>query len=163
DSAHSVIAVMGERFVIIRADSEIGRVHSAVRAIGNTGQEVAMRAELAAAVKGLIDGMDTTGYRPTPPESKKLIKLANIVTWVRTAVSRDYRGEVIDAHALEMPTRFSKQLTQVVRGAVAVGLTREEAMKLAARCARDTIPPLRLKLLLDLAANPKSRAFEVAR
>jgi len=163
DDAHKVIAVMGERFVIVRANSEVGRVRSAVRAIGNTGQEVAMRTELAAAVKDLIAGMNVAGYRPTRAETKKLIKLANIVTWVRTAVSRDYRGEIVDAHALEMPTRFSKQLTQLVRGGMAIGLTSEEAMKLAKRCARDTIPPLRLKILFDLAANPKSRPLEVAR
>ena len=122
-----------------------------------------MRTELAAAVKDLIAGMNVAGYRPTRAETKKLIKLANIVTRVRSGVSRDYRGEVIDAHALEMPTRFSKQLTQLVRGAVAIGLTSKEAMDLARRCARDTIPPLRLKILLDLAAHPKARAFEVAR
>jgi hypothetical protein len=163
DAAHSVIAVMGERFVIVRADSEVGRVRSAVRAIGNTGQEVAMRTELADAVKDLIAGMNTVGYRPTRAETKKLIKLANIVTWARTAVHRDYRGEVVDAHALEMPTRFSKQLTQLVRGAVAIGLSSEEAMRLARRGARNTIPPLRRRILLDLAAHPKARAFEVAR
>src|SRR5262249_24094074 len=163
DTAHTVIAVMGERFVIVRADSEAKRVRSAVRAIGNTGREVAMRTELVNAVKDLIAGMNTVGYRPTRGETKELIKLANIVTWVRTAVQRDYRGEVIDAHALEMPTRFPKQLTQLVRGGVAIGLSPEEAMRLARRCARDTIPPLRLKILLDLAAHPKSRPLEVAR
>jgi hypothetical protein len=163
DTAHSVIAVMGERFVIVRADSEVGRVRSAVRAIGNTGQEVAMRTELANAVKDLIASMSTVGYRPTRAETKRLIRLADIVTRARSGVSRDFRGEVIDAHALEMPTRFSKQLTQLVRGAVAIGLTSKEAMDLARRCARDTIPPLRRKILLDLAAHPKSRPLEVAR
>ena len=122
-----------------------------------------MRTELADAVKALIAGMNTGGYQPPRAEIKKLIKLANIVTWARTAVHRDYRGEVVDAHALEMPTRFSKQLTQLVRGSVAIGLSSEEAMRLARRCARDTIPPLRRKILLDLAAHPKSRPLEVAR
>src|SRR5262249_25084136 len=93
----------------------------------------------------------------------QLIRLANIVTWARTAVSRDYRGEVIDAHALEMPTRLAKQLTQLVRGAVAIGLSPEEAMRLARRCARDTIPPIPRKILLDVATHPKSRSLEVAR
>jgi hypothetical protein len=154
---------MGERFVIVRANSDVGRVRSAARAIGNTSQEVAMRTELAAAVKALIAGMNSVGYRLTHAEIKKLIRLADIVTRTRSGVSRDYRGEVIDAHALEMPTRLSKQLTQLVRGAVAIGLTSEEAMQLVQRCARDTIPPLRLKILLDLANNPKSRPTHVAR
>src|SRR5262249_25861279 len=73
------------------------------------------------------------------------------------------RGEVIDAHALEMPTRLAKQLTQLVRGAVAIGLSSEEAMRLAQRCAHDSIPPLRLKILVNVANNPRSRPLEVAR
>jgi hypothetical protein len=85
------------------------------------------------------------------------------VTKARTAVERDYRGEVIDAHAPEMPTRFAKQLTQMMRGGIAIGMTRERAMQLAIRCARDSIPPLRLEILLDLAGHPGSQPGEVRR
>jgi hypothetical protein len=84
------------------------------------------------------------------------VKVADIVTMARTAVERDYRGEVIDAHAPEMPTRFAKQLTQMVRGGIAIGLSRERAMRLAIRCALDSIPPLRLEIILDVAANPET-------
>ena len=79
----------------------------------------------------------------------------------RTAVERDYQGEVIDAHAPEMPTRFAKQLAQMIRGAVAIGTTPQAAMRLAIRCARDSIPPLRREILLDVAANPGSRPGDV--
>ena len=50
-----MVATMGDRFVLIRIDSNLGRVASGKRAIGNTGGEVQMREELAAAVGGLID------------------------------------------------------------------------------------------------------------
>ena len=60
-----------------------------------------------------------------------------------------------------MPTRFAKQLVQLLRGAVAIGMTPAEGMRLAMRCARDTIPPLRRDILLDLANNPSSRAADV--
>ena len=66
------------------------------------------------------------------------------MTLARTGVEYDYRGDVIDAHAPEMPTRFAKQLTQIVRGAVAIGMDRADALRLAIRCARDSMPPLRL-------------------
>ena len=79
----------------------------------------------------------------------------------RTAVERDYQGEVIDAHAPEMPTRFAKQLAQMIRGAVAIGMTPAAAMRLAIRCARDSIPPLRREILLDVATNPGSRPGDV--
>ena len=39
----------------------------------------------------------------------------------RTGVELDYRGDVVDAHDPEMPTRLAKQLTQIMRGAVAIG------------------------------------------
>src|SRR5262249_1442157 len=64
------------------------------------------------------------------------------------------KGDVSMAHAPEMPTRFAKQLTQIIRGGVAIGLPRTQGMRLAIRCARDSIPPLRLEILLDVATNP---------
>src|SRR5262249_51799825 len=81
----------------------------------------------------------------------------------RTAVERDYRGDIIDAHAPEMPTRFAKQLAQMVRGGSALGMSRKIALQLALRCASDSIPRLRLEILLDLASNPRSRVIDVAR
>jgi hypothetical protein len=112
---------------------------------------------LAAAVGGVVGHCCTDNIPVTKDESQRILKAADIVTMARTAVERDYQGEIIDAHAPEMPTRFAKQLTQIVRGGVAVGMTRWRAMQLAIRCARDSIPPLRLAILLDIAVNPLSR------
>jgi hypothetical protein len=89
--------------------------------------------------------------------------MADIVTRARTGVERDYRGDITMAHDPEMPTRFAKQLVQVVRGAVAIGMARERAMALAVRCARDSIPPLRLEVMLDVAAHPDAQVGEVRR
>ena len=83
------------------------------------------------------------------------------MTLARTGVEYDYRGEVIDAHAPELPTRFAKQLAQVVRGAVAIGMNRADALRLAIRCARDSMPPLRLLIIDDLANHPDSTSSDV--
>jgi hypothetical protein len=164
DAAHTVMAVMGDRFVLIRSDSRTGRVAAGDRAIRNTGAEKAMRAELAAAVGGIIGHIDTGADWPLGDgEIERLIKAADIVTYCRTAVERDYQGDVIDAHAPEMPTRFAKQLGQMVRGGLAIGMDREAAMRLALRCARDSIPPRRIHILLDLADNPGSRVADVSK
>jgi hypothetical protein len=164
DSAHGVITVMGDRFVLIRADSKIGREEAGIQAIRNTGREQSMRAELAAAVGGLIGHINTEGrYDLQENEIGQLIKAANIVTHGRTAVERDYKGDVLDAHSPEMPTRFAKQLTQLVRGGLAIGMRREAAMRLALRCARDSFPPLRSQILLDLARNPESRVTDLSK
>jgi RepB DNA-primase from phage plasmid len=164
DAAHSVMAVMGDRFVLIRSDSSANRVAAGTKAIRNTGAETAMRAELAAVVGGVIGHIDRDGtYELQDDEIDRLIKAADIVTFTRTAMERDFKGDVINAHAPEMPTRFAKQLAQMVRGSLALGMNREAAMRLALRCARDSVPPLRIDILLDLASNPGSRAVDVSK
>jgi hypothetical protein len=164
DAAHAVMAVMGDRFVLIRSDSKTGRDQAGNQAIRNTGTELTMRAELAAAVGGLVGYINTAErYELHENEIGQLIRAADIVTFSRTPVESDYRGDPIDAHAPEMPTRFAKQLAQLVRGGLALGMRREAAMRLALRCARDSFPPLRSEILLDLARNPESRAVDVSR
>jgi hypothetical protein len=93
----------------------------------------------------------------------QILQAADIVTLARTGVEIDYRGDVIDAHAPEMPTRFARQLTQVLRGALAIGMARPEAMTLVIRCARNSMPPLRLAILEDIGKHPDSRIIDVRR
>ena len=63
DKAHAVIATMGDRFVIVRGDTTVGREAAALKAIGNTGREAAMRAELAGAMGALIASADMARAR----------------------------------------------------------------------------------------------------
>ena len=105
--------------------------------------------------------MNTEPITVTDAETDRLLAAADLVTLARTGVEYDYRGDVIDAHAPEMPTRFAKQLAQIVRGAVAIGMSRSAAMRLAIRCARDSMPPLRLAIIDDLSAHPSSTTTEV--
>jgi hypothetical protein len=162
DTAREVIATMGDRFVLIRIDSAgAGRLAAGRCAIGNTGAEKQMRRELAGAVGDVITAMDRDPITVTEPEIVALLAAADLVTRARTGVEYDYRGDVIDAHAPEMPTRFAKQLTQIVRGAAALGMSRADALALAIRCARDSMPPLRLAIMGDLYANPQSTPTDV--
>lgn len=161
DKAHAAIASMGDRFVLIRMDSTVGRRAAGRRAIGNTGSEVIMRQELAEAVSGVLAGMSDTAITVSPAETDVLLAAADLVTLARTGVEYDYRGDVIDAHAPEMPTRFAKQLAQVLRGGVAIGMGRSAALRLAIRCARDSMPPLRLSIIDDVAAHPDSSTAEI--
>ena len=120
-----------------------------------------MRKELAEVVGGLIAHASLKDTRLTDAETEKLVDAADIVTLARTAVDYDYKGDVSVAHAPEMPTRFAKQLTQIIRGGVAIGLPRQQGMQLALRCARDSIPPLRLELMLDVTDNPGTQAGDI--
>jgi predicted transcriptional regulator len=121
-----------------------------------------MRAELGQAVAGVLAGIDTDAdVSVTEDEADLILRFADVVTLARTGVQHDYRGDVIDAHAPEMPTRFAKQLTQILRGGLALGIHRDHMMRIVARCAADSIPPLRLTCLLDLQKTPDSSTHEV--
>jgi hypothetical protein len=162
DQAHSVVATMGDRFVSIRPDSRQGRNESGKKAMCNTGAETTIRAELAGVVAGLMSTIKVDEpYALTEADMTAIVQAADLVTLARTAVELDYRGDVIDAHDPEMPTRFAKQLTQILRGGVAIGMGHDFAMDTVLRCARDSIPQLRLTILRDVADNPGSRVIEV--
>jgi hypothetical protein len=163
DQAHSVIAAMGDRFVLVRSDSYAGRLAAGARAIRNTGSETTMRRELAEAVAGIIGAVAKRKYSLTPDEQERILRAADLVTLSRTGVEIDFRGDVIDSHAPEMPTRLAKQLTMLMRGGIAIGMSRTDALALALRCARDSVPQLRLNVLRDVAANPGARGIEIRR
>jgi len=163
DAAHSVIAAMGDRFALVRMDSSVGRLAAGRQALRNVDHETEMRAELSAAVRDVIDNMDVERAELSEDDFDILLELANLVTFARTAVERDYQGNVVDAHAPEMPTRFAKMLGQVVRGGLALGMSREQAHAVALRVAGDSMPPLRLAILGDLAEHPGSRPADLGK
>lgn len=164
DRAHAdTISAFGDRFVVVRMDSTVGRLAAGWKAISNTGSEAQMRGELSKAAAGVLEGADYSTKGPDGDETARILAAADLVTLARTAVDIDYRGNVVDAHAPEMPTRFAKQLAQIFRGGVAIGLSRVEALALAIRVARDSLPPIRLEILEDVAANPWTPLREVVK
>ncbi|GAB1642559.1 hypothetical protein [Krasilnikovia sp. MM14-A1259] len=162
DAAHGVIAAMGDRFALVRVDSTSGRLAAGRQALRNVNHETKMRTDLAQAVVELM----RFHLRPERAELEDadmdvLLSVADLVTFARTAVERDYQGNVTDAHAPEMPTRFAKMLGQLVRGGLALGMGRERALATAVRVAGDSMPPLRLAILEDLLNHPHSTTTEV--
>lgn len=155
DEHHGVIASMGDRFLLCRLDSEDPNVrrHATVQALRNGGDEATMRAELGAAVAGLLAGVTI----PTDPLSEdmlnEIVALADLVSRARSEVARDFKGDPQWAHQPEMPTRFAKQLQQAYRGARAVGLGDDRARRIVQRLAGDSIPPRRRMVLLDVWDN----------
>ena len=106
DRAHAVISLMGNRFVLVRIDSEDeeGREESGLQSILNLGSETQMRQELADAVAGVIAGMDPE-HPPQlgPYENLVLVRVANLATKARTAV------EVTTAATSKTPTHPKHQ------------------------------------------------------
>ena len=163
DTAHAVIASMGDRFALVRVDSNIGRLDAGRQALLNVGHEVPMRAELARAVGDVVAQVDPDRAVLTAGVMGRLLSYADVVTLSRTAVERDYRGDVVEAHAPEAPTRFAKMLGQIVRGSLALGASAEHALNIALRVAGDSVPPLRLLLLGDVLVNPYGRTTGIAK
>ena len=162
DQAYAVIASMGDRFVCIRVNSTVGRVTAGRHAINNLGTEDAMDDELAAVMRAVLVGVDASQpIEVSSDEAEQLLAAANLVTLARTAAVRSRNGYVLDVHDPEMPTRFAKQITQLMRGAVAIGLGRDHALELAMRCARESIPPRRFAILHDVAAHAPAPTFEI--
>jgi hypothetical protein len=155
DEHHSAVSSMGDRFVTVRLDSTKNRMEKGLQAFENVGKEDQMREALPAVVRRLVEAI-TKGAKPQEPtreECVRLLHVANLVTRGRTSVITDHKGEPIDAHMPEAPTRFGKQLLQLFRGACAIGMSREQAMRLAVRCGRDSMPPLRLSILERLSTE----------
>jgi hypothetical protein len=164
DHAHDTVAQMGDRFLIVRFDSWYGRQQAAEQALANNGLEGPMRRELADVVGRLIETADRAKIVTLSEEDRDLLyHVANLATLARTAVERDYRLDVVEGNMPEMPTRFLKQLFQIVRGAMSLGIDKAHAVELALRCARDSIPPLRLEILRDVLEHPKTRVSDVQR
>jgi hypothetical protein len=164
DSAHSVVSMMGDRFVLVRIESKENRRDAGLQALRNVNREVEMRAALADVVGKLLGSVDpTVDVGLSDDDMYALLDLADIVTLARTAVERDFQGNVVQAHAPEMPTRFTKQLGQIVRGGLALGMPRPVALAVAVRCAGDSMPPMRLTVLVDVDGNPRSSTSEVAK
>lgn len=163
DAAHAVIAAMGDRFALVRVDSNLGRLEAGRQALLNVGHEEVMRSELSQAVAACLERVDPDRADLTDEVMEVLLTAANVVTLARTAVERDQRGDVVEAHAPEAPTRFAKMLGQLVRGALALGSTKEQALVVALRVAGDSVPPMRLLVLSDVLDNSYSRTSEVTK
>jgi hypothetical protein len=168
DSAYQVVSTMGDRFALVRLRSDDGnRRQAGLQAMANVGEERKMRSALAEATRKLLEPLAALGAEPEPGPSKAemeaLLGLADLVTRARTPVERDYQGSPAFAHALEMPTRFAKQLVQLARGGLLLGLGHDTALGVAARCCRDTMPPLRRIVLADVADHPDSSTADVVK
>ena len=51
----------------------------------------------------------------------------------------------------------------IVRGGGAIGKVRTDALAIAVRCAHDSMPPLRMKILADVLKHPLSRTTDVGK
>lgn len=163
DAAHAVVSAMGDRFALVRMDSTTGRLAAGRQALLNVDHEIEMRRDLQGSVGELMQALRPDRAVLADDVMDTLLCAADLVTLARTAVETDFRGEPLEAHAPEMPTRYAKQLGQIVRGSLAIGMSEEAAVAAALRVARDSIPPMRLACLEYVREHPGPSSRAVAK
>jgi hypothetical protein len=152
DSHHAVIGSMGERFVLYRlpatdADAQVRR------ALQHVGRESTMRDELAKAVEAVLTDVDKGWLTAEADEetTERLVRIATLAVRCRSAVERDgYTREVQLVPEAEAPARLALVLLRLLNGLRAIGLATDAAWPLVLKCALDSMPALRRKVLEDL-------------
>ena len=93
DQAHAVVASMGDRFICIRSDSNVGRIEGGTKAIKNTGKEVEMRKELAEAVANVVGNISTRKkYDISEDDEDIILRAADLVSLPRGPALRSIIG-----------------------------------------------------------------------
>lgn len=157
---HAVIGELGERFLwyrLLTPDSD--REAIADLALEDTGHEEQMRAEIAEAFLDVISRVDPEEVAAVTCDAdaaKRIGAAANLATWLRTPVVRDYRDKTIDYQPLpEGPARMAKALLRLGKALAAIRgeqVIDEEALSLLVKIALDSVPPKRLAAVRCLAA-----------
>jgi hypothetical protein len=149
DSAHAVMSSMGERFIFYRLPA-IEDYEQTKRALSHVGQERIMRAELAEATRLVLAKADLKAAAlPVPDEERdRLIRLAQITVRCRSAVERDsYTREIELIPDSEAPGRLALGLLRLLNAAVALGADREVGWWLITKCALDSMPAIRRRVI----------------
>jgi hypothetical protein len=158
DSAHSVISIMGTRFLLVRLH---GNPDLAGSAFDHVGHEQPMRDQLRIAVRGLLEHLPGEPYDKAEVR-EPMIALASYVARARSPVDRDQRSEIRLVLDPEAPTRIVKMLTQLWRAAGVLGLAKQDAWAMVRRIGLDSIPKLRREVLNVLADVPSAAIGHIA-
>lgn len=161
DRYHAVLALLGDRFVMIRireSDNPIADAETALRhAYG--GHEQDMRAQIAEAVQGLLTHTDAAAPPPTADAetATRLAQLAVFTARARTPTDRDsYNGDLLSLPAVEGPGRLVVQYARLHGAATLLG--DPDPLGTVRRVAADSMPATRARLALELLAASAPQA-----
>ena len=152
DSAHSVMAAMGTRFVFVRLPrSDLGKISQS--ALEHMGREQEMRTGLAEVTAGLLANLPGKPHPLGPEVTSALVGLACLASQARSPVQRDWKGEIELVLDAEAPTRIIKQLGQIWRACGMLGLGTTDSWEVVRRAGIDSVPKLRGSIIRYLAAS----------
>lgn len=166
DRYGAIVNALGDRYLLLRLP-DVDAEHQAHAALRSSEHEKTMRAELAAAMTGLIAGADKTRVHAelTEDDTARLVKLAMFTARARTAVERDgYTGELLVMPQPEGPARLVKALRRVLGGALAIGADADTAWDLIERISIDCAPAMRISIVRALLMfTDEQRTADIAR
>jgi hypothetical protein len=157
DEHSHVMASMGERFLFYRlpALGSSEQEKMAAKAAANSCNESGKKA-LADGVRDFINGLSIPSVLPNPEASELefLLGLATLIARCRSAVTRNnYTREIELVHAVEEPARLMRQLLQLEGGLSVIGVPPDWRHTIVRKVALDCIPPLRYRLVDELARS----------
>ncbi len=165
DKHSSVISQLGDRFLIVRLaededDPDAQALSIGLSALSHGDGEKVMRAELTAALAGLVAGADMSRTHRALAESEKheLVRLARYAGVSRTPVDRNpYTGDLNAVPAPEGPGRLVIAYRQVLGGLEAIGADSSTCWRIIRRLALDTAPAMRASVIRALVAEDTAR------
>lgn len=156
DRYYSVSQSLGERFLKYRVKNE-DKSTIIKRASQIRGEEKVMREELSSVVSGFLGSVETKNLEIPLEIEEKFIQLAHLISWLRSAVSRDgYNRNVEFLPELEVGTRIVKQFENLAVGLALVNgkeMVGEDEYKFITKIAKDTLPSKRRAILEALAGE----------
>jgi len=146
DSHHSVIGVMGERFLLGRLAPEDDQFLHALKHAGN--KTAVMRKELAESVGKLFGKLFANPLREPIPlsddEARDLNKVVSLVVALRGPIERDrHSREIENIYGKEGTGRLGLTLERLLGGLDALGVERSKGLDVIKRVAMDSVPPIR--------------------
>jgi hypothetical protein len=161
DTHRAVTSVLGERFVYYRLPA-VDRARLGEMALAKRGSEREMREALRETVAGFLAGLDYTPPGLSLPAGAAIVGLADFTTLARSGVERDgYTREILALPDPEAPTRYTKQLAALTEALIVMGHTEPEALAVALRLARDSVPGNRRAVLRVLRVDGESKTSDV--
>jgi hypothetical protein len=154
DDHRAVMSAMGERFLFHRMPSmDADEQESAARkAAGNSGRESDLRSQLAEATLRFFETLPDPPARSGAEHGRYIEGLATLIARCRSAVTRDGNGrEIVNIHDAESPARLSGQFTRLDAGLARIGVPASRRYGLVKKTALDCIPPVRARVLAELA------------
>jgi len=165
DTHHSVMASLGERFLLYR-QTEIDDDRVTRRALHQENDD--QHRVLGEVVAGLLSTIPAAPALSalTEAEEDYLVAIARVAVRGRSPVERDPSAskEIVQVPEAEVPARLAQALHRLLSGMLLLGCERETAWRIVRHVALSSMPAVRLRALEQLGASawPRTAALALA-